>query len=610
MTGGVVDPRQASEFIGLIHGELTTTGSIQLCSLPGMRVQHIKSYSDLPTLAPNLNWYVRVARVSDDFIVQSEREAAEARAKGQKPKQPRGEVTDSAGIGCLWADIDVNPGNRDTKKNLPASFEEAHTLLMRSTFKPSLVVNTGRGIHAYWLFHDYWAFKQPKDIEDAALLSRLWHTHVVTRFMKGRDVDNVSDLARIMRLPGTINQKSKTQAHIFSRSSHRYHYSELLTLLLPMATGGDRHKVKGATKQTGARKRSNTAPVVAEASPELIERLRDALNKSSQLYATYNFKRTDLKDSSPSGVEMSLIAQLVGLGWSDEDIITVCIDWRRSKNLEQKMTPGGVIRRDYYDESIKKARKNTFDTSKAEELFTDFQTESEATPAAVDDIPALRAQNSKIQPPSTEKRAEMVKFINEATGTELYNIIRYPADPPRYAIMTATATLSAGVDDLIKQDKFRSKMAALTSKLPNKLSPDNWLIIAEMLLAVCTDEDVGLVPTSQIEHWLIDYLTGHPPVSWDERQSVFGGKASSFYIKANDEHVKQNYTTLRYKDGEALALVMTQFRAFVKQYDNAKDLAITAQLAGWYLVHISVEFEKETLTRPFWVAPLPKIWRI
>ena len=622
MTRAGVDPRQVSNFISLIQGE-GAKESIQLCSLPGMRVQHIKSLSELPALSPNYDWYVRVPQVTDEFVAQSEREAAEARARGEKPKMPRGEAFYSSGIGCLWADIDINPGDRKTKKNLPASFDEAHQLLSSSTFKPSLIVNSGRGLHAYWLFHDYWTFNCPEDRFDAALLVRLWHIHVITKFMQGRDVDNVSELARIMRLPGSINQKSKTQAHIFSQSAERYHYSELFNMFKSLATDDDLDEAyKSVQKKTdddtpgqprpggSTGKRSpRSASSVPVATPELTTRMRAALDKNPQLYTTYNFQRTDLKDNSPSGVEMSMITQLVALGWNDEDIIAICIEWRRVKKLQQKTGKGGLIRRDYYENSIKRARSTTFNITRADELFEGLSVELKASPEPVDDSPAQRAQNSKIQPPSTEKRGEMIKFINEAMDTELYNIVRYPADPPRYAIMTATATLTATVDDLIKQDKFKSKMAALTSRLPKTLKPGNWAVIAEMLLAVCTNEDVGLIPTSQIEHWLIDYLTGHPPVKWADRGSVFGGKASSFMIGDNAEHVSKNYTTLSYRDGEAIALVMTQFRTFVKQYDSAKDLAVTAQLAGWYLVPISAEIDKKTITRPFWVAPLPKLWQ-
>ena len=99
-----------------------------------------------------------------------------------------------APVGVIYCDFDA-------EVNLP--------------LQPSITVNSGRGVHAYWLL------VQPIDAPTAADLQRRW----VARC--GAD-HCATDLARILRVPGTINTKNGATVTVTGwQPSRRYSADEL-----------------------------------------------------------------------------------------------------------------------------------------------------------------------------------------------------------------------------------------------------------------------------------------------------------------------------------------------------------------------------------------------
>lgn len=119
----------------------------------------------------------------------------------------------------------VPPGNRDTVREVPALWldndvtpkEELRTALLSSACPPSLIVDSGRGLHAYWLLNE------PAEADDGlvALLRS-----VAAVFAGDRAV---CDPARIMRLPGTINSKREpaVECRVIHDSGVRYDLTDL-----------------------------------------------------------------------------------------------------------------------------------------------------------------------------------------------------------------------------------------------------------------------------------------------------------------------------------------------------------------------------------------------
>lgn len=120
----------------------------------------------------------------------------------------RGEAADSQAVYYFALDGDVaGPGHR--AENLPAGQEDLARLIDLAGFpEPTLWVASGGG------FYPQWRFPEPLDVREPAQLE--WVTEIFATLAahfievakgQGWHLDNVRDLARVFRLPGTTNRK-------------------------------------------------------------------------------------------------------------------------------------------------------------------------------------------------------------------------------------------------------------------------------------------------------------------------------------------------------------------------------------------------------------------
>ena len=95
-------------------------------------------------------------------------------------------------------------GGLHSGKNYPESIETAISFL---PFQPSVIVNSGYGIHAYYCFSKTLVIgehnRAEAELRNKKLISIVRHNAGVY----GKAVDSVQDLSRIMRMPGTFNYK-------------------------------------------------------------------------------------------------------------------------------------------------------------------------------------------------------------------------------------------------------------------------------------------------------------------------------------------------------------------------------------------------------------------
>lgn len=111
-----------------------------------------------------------------------------------KQKAPRTRPTeeDIAAINCVYADVDSKDyGN--SKKAATKHVKELNP-------PPSVIVDSGGGYHCYWLLEESFELNTTLKREIARSLQGRWVDYV------GGDLA-VHDLARILRLPGTLNYK-------------------------------------------------------------------------------------------------------------------------------------------------------------------------------------------------------------------------------------------------------------------------------------------------------------------------------------------------------------------------------------------------------------------
>lgn len=104
----------------------------------------------------------------------------------------------------IWLDIDI-AGGVHVGESYPTNVETATSFL---PFKPSIIVDSGYGIHAYYLFSKALVIgnynRDEAETRNKKLISIVRHNAGIY----GKAVDSVQDLSRIMRMPGTFNYKS------------------------------------------------------------------------------------------------------------------------------------------------------------------------------------------------------------------------------------------------------------------------------------------------------------------------------------------------------------------------------------------------------------------
>lgn len=210
---------QGSFLRELFGDAVSAERQISIFTLPGERSKRFSSVEEaesyITSLSKSINIYHGVGLV-------------------QGVTSGRGKAENVVAIGGLWADIDLAGGPHG--KRLPESIEEAHGLL---PIEPSLLVSSGFGVHAYWLFDKPWIFGEG-DREKAGKLAHDFHGLICQAGANlGWKIQNLGELARVLRTPGTQNNKESVPrpVTILESSGIRYSRAELAGLVpVPIQT--------------------------------------------------------------------------------------------------------------------------------------------------------------------------------------------------------------------------------------------------------------------------------------------------------------------------------------------------------------------------------------
>lgn len=141
------------------------------------------------------------------------------------PGKKRGEAKDVASVVGLYIDVDtVHPVHAE--KHLPQNSEAFFPFLEEAVpQKPSFVVSTGHGLQIYWLFSTPFLIQTADDTNKIQAILKGFSHYVIGRALKekGWKLDNVSDIARMLRAPDTQNVKAvSVPCEILSAEDFRY----------------------------------------------------------------------------------------------------------------------------------------------------------------------------------------------------------------------------------------------------------------------------------------------------------------------------------------------------------------------------------------------------
>jgi P4 family phage/plasmid primase-like protien len=168
-----------------------------------------KAVAKAEQLAGTANVYCGTALIDLEARKTAEKIANEGQCE---LKAIRGTAATACAIPGLWLDLDVGgpihgPAHKSTK--LPPTYEDALALIAETLpLEPTVIIDSGHGLYAWWLFEEPWYFENDQDREEAAgLVYRLQRTFQEKATTHGWDVDGTADLARVLRIPGTFNRK-------------------------------------------------------------------------------------------------------------------------------------------------------------------------------------------------------------------------------------------------------------------------------------------------------------------------------------------------------------------------------------------------------------------
>jgi hypothetical protein len=140
------------------------------------------------------------------------------------PNGARGGDTDCTAIPAVWLDIDIAGPNHQDQYKLPVDIDQARKIIDTFPLPPSLIIDSGGGLHVYW------QFDEPVTADDARVILARWAaTWAVNAASIDMRVDNVFDIARVLRVPGTRNLKQDCGAivTVVEAPGHRYSYSDI-----------------------------------------------------------------------------------------------------------------------------------------------------------------------------------------------------------------------------------------------------------------------------------------------------------------------------------------------------------------------------------------------
>lgn len=191
-----------------------------------------------------------------DYVMRLDREGAQGiylrtTSLASVPKQySRGAAVDSKILPGFAADMDIAGPGHKTVKPLPTTIEQCYEIIEATSLPtPTLWVHSGGGVYPWWLFNEGLDISDPQELAWAEELSTKLHD-LIARWAEHEGFfygSGVKDMARVLRIPGTVNRKPDTEpklAHIIQPAAYDFYDRDDLAYLINKA-----HNLMPAPKQ-------------------------------------------------------------------------------------------------------------------------------------------------------------------------------------------------------------------------------------------------------------------------------------------------------------------------------------------------------------------------
>ena len=464
-------------------------------------------------------------------------------------KSGRGKEEDAIALIAVGIDIDI-AGNVHTKDNLPRSQEEAMSFvdLAFPGIRPTIITNSGHGLQCFYVFKEPWYFEDEGDkVAAKQLCSDIRHNYQYHMGKEGYTLDATFDLARIMRVAGTLNIKDMpVQSIIVEKSGRYYTPADFENLII----NEQRKPIKSIVKSGDGSTYNLT--LNSEAVPNKAKMV-GLMDDSDFMHVWEKLLDNKLKarlkangdegDCSLSIYDLMLANKAVRADWTPQEIADLIIAFRR-KHSKDPNEFQKAMRMDYMERTIKKAYEG----------YTKIMDSKEIKRVAreLKILDAREKAGEKISPEEkAQKEGDAYNIVSGFFNGKKFKILRkYISDPPEYEVLFQNGErIHLGSSkELMNQHTLCSKVFDTYGKMPDTLKKEDFTkflnFMGRRIEIVHTSPETR--ETDRMSSWINEYLSGlsvsedrhsafnngHDPFKEGGQTYLFGHKLRN-YIYAN-----------------------------------------------------------------------------
>ena len=429
--------------------------------------------------------------------------------QGEVKLQGRGKANDSIGTVCFYTDVDMECLSAHTKCDLPKSEADAYSILKGFGWDPSLVVNSGYGLHVYWIFKEPWIFRDDADRERCErLLIRLQATIRERANQKGWTLDYTHDLSRILRVPDTWNIKVRdnpVEVKVIESNGLRYNPEDIEPFLI------DEIAITKSKSLPSEIKSKIQHGLLFDASAEAPkQKLEQLLDVNFEFKASWHANRNEFQ-GDPSRFAQSIANYTAQANWTDQEICNALIHWYRL-NLNN---PKFLNRADPISmEKIMRPVKIATTIGKARAAATEISTKEYLEDVA----PAEDSGMGEIVDPDGNKARAFLESSLRIKIIALKKYIPQADNEPFFEMKVShknevrTATFKDS-EHLYNQTRFRYRIGGIINNLPQVADKATWTRVTAAFEKI-TEEISVVTRTETVEGkigmWLEQFLEKKP----------------------------------------------------------------------------------------------------
>jgi hypothetical protein len=402
-----------------------------------------------------------------------------------------------AGLAGQWADFDIR-SDAHPNKALPPTIPEALSIIPAS-MPPTLVLATGNGAQAWWLYKEPHIFETAEERQDAAALAARWQTSLrVAAANRGWAFDRLSDLPRVLRVAGTKNFKDPANpkpVEIFSLAGQRYNPSDFDDFLDDLGIPGPEAEARD-TKEWAERFKDR--PLVINLNAQVPdEMLRQWAEADMRFRNTWARQRHDLRDQSQSGYDLALACFGSEAGLSEQQVVDLIIH-HRSIHKQKHRT-----RLDYFQRTLTRAARRTGGTDPFA-VLAGASTPADGTPSnpeapvttgpaapqVAPSAPPEEASREITTPDPAIAKALLCEQISRVLGIRVVRLVKITGKEPQYRMELVQGKIEfPSFAKFTDQTAVRNAIGALIDKIIPKVKPKAWEQLAQMMLDACIVEE-------------------------------------------------------------------------------------------------------------------------